>query len=90
MAIYARPNSEGRFYKEYLWKKLSGIQWLVQGIWGAQVSLSGGCDDLGLGHISHPESFTLEHQTTGDYVSASLYTEKCATTFHWFQVTTNH
>ena len=45
-----------------MWKKLSGIQWLVQGIWGAQVSLSGGCDDLGLGHISHPESFALEHQ----------------------------
>ena len=31
-------------------------------IWGSQVSLSGGHDDFGLGHISHPESFTLEHK----------------------------
>lgn len=29
---------------------------------GIQVSLSGGRDDFGLGHISHPESFTLEHK----------------------------
>lgn len=26
------------------------------------LSLSAGCDDLVLGHISHPESFALEHQ----------------------------
>lgn len=62
---------------------MSGIQWLVQGIWGPQLSLSGGCDDFGLGHISHPKSFTLENKRVNpqEFVSSSFVHSKMCNNF---------